>query len=163
MLLLYQTVNYEVCFNEWCSQLLRLCSSGTRWWINEWMNEWMNESINQSIWNIGGIIMTRENRRTWRKACPNATLSTINPTKIGLGLKLGLPRERLATNCLSHGMDSWIMNKYFTKHCDTTSYLVHRTNFYAWVDVLQPFWCWGVITQIFIFCLLHTSIIYPNS
>jgi hypothetical protein len=35
----------------------------------------------------------------------NATLSTINPTKIDLGLKLGLPHERLATNRLSHRMD----------------------------------------------------------
>jgi len=65
----------------------------------------MNESMNQSIWNTGGIIMTRENQITWRKTCPNATLSTINPTKIGLGLKLGLPHERLATNRLSHRMD----------------------------------------------------------
>jgi len=137
--------------------LLILCSSGKRWWIN------------QSIWKISGIIMTRENRRNWgklnnlEKTYPNATLSTISPTKIGLGLNLGLPHERLATNRLSHRMDSWIMNNYFTKQSNANLYPVHRTNFYAWVDVLQSFWSWGVITQIFIFSVLHTSMIHPNS
>jgi hypothetical protein len=48
-------------------------------------------------------ILTRENRRTPRKTCPSATLSTTNPTWIDPGAKPGLRSERPATNDLSHG------------------------------------------------------------
>jgi hypothetical protein len=44
----------------------------------------------------------RENRRTRRKTCPSATLSTTNPTWTDLGVNPGLCGERPATNCLSH-------------------------------------------------------------
>jgi hypothetical protein len=47
--------------------------------------------------------LTGENRSTWGKACPSATLSTTNPTWTDLGLNPGLRGERLATNRLSHG------------------------------------------------------------
>ena len=36
------------------------------------------------------------------KSCPIATLSSINPTWTGLGLKLGFSVERPVTNSLSH-------------------------------------------------------------
>jgi hypothetical protein len=48
-------------------------------------------------------ILTGENRRTRRKTCPSATLSTTNPTWIDPGAKPGLRGERPATNDLSHG------------------------------------------------------------
>jgi hypothetical protein len=51
----------------------------------------------------GGMIMTGENRRTRRKTCLSATLSTTNPTWIDPGVKLVLRSERPATNDLSHG------------------------------------------------------------
>jgi hypothetical protein len=47
--------------------------------------------------------MTGENRRTWRKTCPSATLPTTNSTWIDPGANLGLRGERLAPNRLSHG------------------------------------------------------------
>jgi hypothetical protein len=47
--------------------------------------------------------MTGENRRTRRKTCPSATLSTTNPTWIDPGSNPGLRGERPATNDLSHG------------------------------------------------------------
>jgi hypothetical protein len=56
-----------------------------------------------SLESDGGMILTGENRRTRRKTCPNATLSTKNPTCIDLGVNLGLHGERPATNDLSHG------------------------------------------------------------
>jgi hypothetical protein len=46
----------------------------------------------------GGMILTGENRRTRRKNCPSATLSTTNPTWIDLGANPGLCGERPATN-----------------------------------------------------------------
>jgi hypothetical protein len=52
----------------------------------------------------GGIILTEENRRTWIVTCPNATLSTTNPTQIYPNPKPGLRWERPATNRLSHNM-----------------------------------------------------------
>jgi hypothetical protein len=44
-----------------------------------------------------------ENRKTRRKTCPSATLSTTNPTWIDPGANPGLRGERPATNDLSHG------------------------------------------------------------
>jgi hypothetical protein len=48
-------------------------------------------------------ILTGENRRTRRKTCPSATLSTTNPTWIEPGANPGLRGERPGTNDLSHG------------------------------------------------------------
>jgi hypothetical protein len=45
----------------------------------------------------------RENRRTRRKTCPCASLSTTNPTWIVLGANPGIRDEKPATNLLSHG------------------------------------------------------------
>jgi hypothetical protein len=53
--------------------------------------------------NDGGMIPTGENRRTWRRTCPRATLSTTNPMWIDQGANPGLRGERPATNSLSHG------------------------------------------------------------
>jgi hypothetical protein len=50
------------------------------------------------------MILTGENRRTRRKTCPSATLSTTNPTRIDQGTNPGLRGERPVTNRLSHGM-----------------------------------------------------------
>jgi hypothetical protein len=57
-------------------------------------------------------ILTGENRRTRRKTCPSATLSTTNPTWIDPGANLGLHGDRLATNDLSHGTAVKIMTMY---------------------------------------------------
>jgi hypothetical protein len=51
-------------------------------------------------WNY---ILTGKNRRTRRKTCPSATLSTTNLTGIDSGANPGLRGERPATNNLSHG------------------------------------------------------------
>jgi hypothetical protein len=48
-------------------------------------------------------IIDRGNRRTQRKNCPSATLSTTNPTWIDPGTNPGLRCERPSTNDLSHG------------------------------------------------------------
>jgi hypothetical protein len=53
-----------------------------------------------SVESHGGMILTGETKELKRKTCPSATLYTTNPTWIDLGLR----GERLATNCLSHGM-----------------------------------------------------------
>jgi hypothetical protein len=56
------------------------------------------------VWGSGGMmILTGENRRTRRKTCPSATLSTTNPTWFDPAANPGLRGERPATNRLSHG------------------------------------------------------------
>jgi hypothetical protein len=55
-----------------------------------------------SLESDGGMILTGENRRTRRKTCPSATLSTTNPTWIDPGTNPGLRGERRATDDLSH-------------------------------------------------------------
>jgi hypothetical protein len=56
-----------------------------------------------SVESDGVMILTGENRRTRRKTCPSATLSTTNPTWIDPGANPGLRGERPATNDVSHG------------------------------------------------------------
>jgi hypothetical protein len=51
-------------------------------------------------------MLSEETRRTRRKTCPSATLSTTNPTWIDQGANPGLRCQRPATNDLSHGMAS---------------------------------------------------------
>jgi hypothetical protein len=48
--------------------------------------------------------LTGKNRSTRGETCPNATLSTTNPTWTEPGSNPGLRGERPATNCLSHSM-----------------------------------------------------------
>jgi hypothetical protein len=55
------------------------------------------------MWSNCGITMTGENRRTWRKTCPSATLSTTNPTWAALGANSALHGEKPVTNHLSYG------------------------------------------------------------
>jgi hypothetical protein len=55
-----------------------------------------------SLESDGGIILTGKNRRTRRKTCPSATLSTTNPTCTDPDANPGLRGERPATNELSH-------------------------------------------------------------
>ena len=63
----------------------------------------------------------RRNRSTWRKFCPNATLSTTNPTQTGLGSKPGFRGEIPATDRLSHGTTCCIIQTflYFTWDCSS--------------------------------------------
>jgi hypothetical protein len=49
------------------------------------------------------MILAGENRSTWGKTCPSATLSTTNPTWTHPGSNRDLRGERPATNRLSHG------------------------------------------------------------
>jgi hypothetical protein len=78
-----------------------------RWgWVKRWMNEWMNERT--IFFNFrkseahDEMILTGENRRTGRKPCPSATLSTTNPT--------GLTRARtLAAAVRDRRITAWAM------------------------------------------------------
>jgi hypothetical protein len=57
-----------------------------------------------SVESHGGMILTGENWRTWRKTCPNATLSTTHLSWTDLGVNPGFHGGRPATNHLSYGM-----------------------------------------------------------
>jgi hypothetical protein len=48
--------------------------------------------------NRGGMILTEENRRTWIKTCPIATLSTKNAECNNLGPNQGLRSVKRTTN-----------------------------------------------------------------
>jgi hypothetical protein len=62
-----------------------------------------HSSDDMSLESDGGMILTGKNRKTRRKTCLSATLSTTNPTRIDPGGNPGLRGERPATNDLSHG------------------------------------------------------------
>jgi hypothetical protein len=55
------------------------------------------------VWSIGGVILTGENRSTWRKTYLGATVSTISVTRTDMGLNPGLCSQSMATNHLNHG------------------------------------------------------------
>jgi hypothetical protein len=57
----------------------------------------------------GGMILTGENRRTRRKACPTATLSTTNPTWFDPDNNPDLHDERSGPNRLSHGILTYLL------------------------------------------------------
>jgi len=56
------------------------------------------------LWNFNGMIMIGEIPCTRRKTCISATLSTTNPTLIGLGLNPCTRVSKLETNSMEHGM-----------------------------------------------------------
>jgi hypothetical protein len=58
------------------------------------------------------VILTGEKRRTLRKTCASATLSTTNPTSTDPGLR----GERPVTNDLNHGTSTIHITKY-QKNC----------------------------------------------
>jgi hypothetical protein len=68
--------------------------------------------------NNGGI-STEENRRTQRKTCPSATLSTTNLTWIDPDANPGLSGERPATNRLSHGMAKLFISHTLIRNNET--------------------------------------------
>ena len=70
--------------------------------------------------------LTGENRRTRRKTCPSATLSTTNPTWTDPGLR----GERPATNRLSHGTAN---NRNYLLHILFSYSLLQETRFFVCV------------------------------
>jgi hypothetical protein len=58
--------------------------------------------MNERTRITGAIILTGENRCTWRNTCPSATLSTTSVTWTDVGLNAGLCEERTETYRLSH-------------------------------------------------------------
>jgi hypothetical protein len=66
------------------------------------------------------VELTGENRSTWRKTCPSATLSTTNPTWTDPRWNRGLRGESPATNRLSHG----------TASCATSCHPLWRLGFW---------------------------------
>jgi hypothetical protein len=66
-------------------------------------------------------ILTGENRRTRRKTCPSATLSTTNPTWNDPGANPNLRGKSPATNDLSHGTAIYLLCCYqviTSRQCD---------------------------------------------
>jgi hypothetical protein len=56
--------------------------------------------------SIGGMIVTREDRSSWRRTYSGATVPTTNPTRNVLGSNEYLHGDRPAVTRLSHGTDS---------------------------------------------------------
>jgi hypothetical protein len=65
------------------------------------------------VWSLGGMILTGEDQRTQRKACPSATLSTTNH----MWTELDLHSVRPATDHLSYGCDKCILCLLLDGHC----------------------------------------------
>jgi hypothetical protein len=102
-------------------------------------------------WNS---ILTGENRRTRRKTCPSATLSTTNPTWIDPGANSGLRGERPATNDLRHGtaLSYTLVDAFETTNSSVLTWRSFRT---VWLEITSlnsseiPLWC----IPVFLHCL----------
>jgi len=79
----------------------------TAWMYNIWMNEWMNDTDRGKT------------KKTWWKACPSITLSTINPMWTGWEMRPGLHSYGPVTNHLTYSM-AWI-NQFFIERCIASS------------------------------------------
>jgi hypothetical protein len=80
--------------SHWTAASFTGLSSVPGWgWVKGWMNEWTFFFNFRKSGAHDGMILTGENRRTRRKTCPSATLSTTNPT--------GLAWARTPTFCHS--------------------------------------------------------------
>jgi hypothetical protein len=64
--------------------------------------------------NVGGMILTGENRNNSRKASPNTTLYISNFKWIGLASNLDFRDEKRATNLLRHGPIARRLRKILT-------------------------------------------------
>jgi hypothetical protein len=76
---------------------------------------------------------TGENRSTWGKTCPSATLSTTNPTWTDPGSNSGLRGGRSASNRLSHGTAKRTVSqlvKKFPAYCETQRFITAFTTVY---------------------------------
>jgi hypothetical protein len=62
--------------------------------MNKYINNNTNTYANKGAWSTGGMISTEEDRSSRRTISPISTLSTINPTWIGLGLNPDLGSDR---------------------------------------------------------------------
>jgi hypothetical protein len=88
-----------------CGQQRAFCSSPVT------MQSWWNDT-------------DRRKRRKSEKTCPSATLSTANPT----WTDPGVPDERPATNCLSHGTTD--------EHHLATKQVSHSTVMAPWIAII---------------------------
>jgi hypothetical protein len=55
------------------------------------------------VWSIGEMLLTGEGRSTMKKTCPNATLSTTNPTRIALRPKPDIRGDKTGSSRLNRG------------------------------------------------------------
>jgi hypothetical protein len=98
--------------------------------------------------------LTGENRRTRRKTCPSATLSTTNPTWIDPGANPALRGERPAINDLSHGMAQvWLLMWSGLRLCTisalaTVFFLLHDS---SWFISFNRTMCWNFKRRVFLF------------
>ena len=90
------------------------------------------------------MTMKRENRRTWSKLHPSATLSTTNPTQTDMGLRLnpGQQSNRLATKLPKTGQGQFLLTSVIFRdlglrsgaiaHClhIRTTFMIQGNNWY---------------------------------
>jgi hypothetical protein len=75
-----------------------------------------------SMESHGGMILTGKTEEL-RKTCPNATLSTTNPTWTNLDANLGLCGEMLVANHLSHGL----VCRHLSESCFKITWMMELT------------------------------------
>jgi hypothetical protein len=81
-----------------------------------------------------GMISTGERRRTWRKTCLGATLSTTYPTWIDPGTNPGLRSKRPATNRLGRCTACWY---HWQFHFCSSSLVLVGLFIVAWIACFQ--------------------------
>jgi hypothetical protein len=82
--------------------------------MSEWMNGWMKKLFFYvGMWSPRWNDIDRENRRTRRKTCPSATLSTTNLT--GLTRAAAVWGRRLTAWAMSRPKYNWIVTYFCLK------------------------------------------------
>jgi len=107
----------------WYLMMLSAVNSIYHWWQ-------MNETW---VWSTGGMNLIGENWCSQSECHPIATLSTINPK----GLTPGHCGERLATNCLNHGI--FVISNPLWEHVNETTF---NLKLRSWLEVWETSSCY---------------------
>jgi hypothetical protein len=99
------------------------------------------QTTHEWTWSSGGMILTGENRRTRRKTCTSATLSTTDPKWTALGANPATNHPelcgigRLLYLVITGDTHSWRRSRSEEGH-STRRYLAHTSNRALWVPAV---------------------------
>jgi hypothetical protein len=124
--------------SRWTAGAFRGLLSLPRWgWVKGRMNEWDNYFLNfRKSGAHGGMVLTGENRKSRRKACPSVILSTTNPT--------GLTWARThATAVRGWRLTAWAMARSYTPlnhdSFNNPTFHFHSPPYFIVTDSLSPY------------------------
>jgi hypothetical protein len=115
-----------------------------------------------SLESDGGMILTGENRRTRRKTCPSATLTTTNPTWIDPGENPGLRRERRLTTWAMARLLPCVLIRLRKLSCEAAKVLIRTVVPHDYDNYTAVYPTLGLVTHFHEINIIRLSRLFPN-